>query len=47
MNGGSKSDYMNLNQDEVQLIYTTFTSLQSAQVKNIADVIATIFGGGK
>ena len=45
MNGGRKEDFDNMNYDDIQLLYLTYSSYQNAMVHKIADVITKMFGG--
>lgn len=45
MNGGRKEDYMDLNRDDIQLIYTTYAAYQNQLIHRLTDIIVKIFGG--
>lgn len=45
MNGGTREGFMNMNADDVQLIYTTYTAYQAAQTNNLSKIFAKMFGG--
>ena len=45
MNGGKKEDFEEMNADDVQLIYTTYTAYQNATICKFTEAITKLFGG--
>lgn len=45
MNGGRKEDYENMNCDDIQLIYTTYSAYQNQMIHRLSEILLKLFGG--
>lgn len=45
MNGGRKEDFENMNHDDIQLIYVTYNAYHNKMVRDLSEMISSMFGG--